>query len=253
MSNCSKILPITAALLLVTAPVLADEFLSVKAGYISLSPEGVFAGNDGLDGTKIDLEDDLDADDSDKFTGEVALQFGNSRLSLGYLPFKFDGRGVLDTDVTFNGETYPIGEAVDSEIEADIYDLAYTYYILNFDDTPSRFQLGLELAVKITDADIKLSSETVGTERVSGTAPIPTLGLRSRIALADFIGLIGRVGYIEYDENKFVDADIQVEFSPLPMVGIFAGYRYFDLKVDESDVFIDAEFSGLYAGALFRF
>jgi len=34
---------------------------------------------------------------------------------------------------------------------------------------------------------------------------------------------------------------------------VFGGYRYFDLQVDESDVLIDATFSGPYVGALVRF
>jgi hypothetical protein len=68
--------------------------------------------------------------------------------------------------------------------------------------------------------------------------PIPTIGARGRIALADFIGMIGRIGYMEYDSNHFLDAEAQVEFSPLPAVGLYAGYRYFDLKIDESDLFV---------------
>ena len=55
------------------------------------------------------------------------------------------------------------------------------------------------------------------------------------------------------DGNSFLDVDGQIEFSPIPLVGIFAGYRYLDLEVDESGVFIDATLDGPYAGALVRF
>ena len=53
--------------------------------------------------------------------------------------------------------------------------------------------------------------------------------------------------------NRFFDRDGQLEFSPVPLVGIFGGYRYLDTKVDESDVFVDASFSGPYVGAFVRF
>ncbi|MDT8443168.1 MAG: hypothetical protein RQ722_02655 [Desulfuromonadales bacterium] len=83
--------------------------------------------------------------------------------------------------------------------------------------------------------------------------PIPTLGARARISVADYLSVVGRVGYLEYDGNSFMDIDVQIEYSPIPMVGLFAGYRYLDIDVDENDVLIDAAFAGPYAGALVRF
>jgi hypothetical protein len=58
---------------------------------------------------------------------------------------------------------------------------------------------------------------------------------------------------MEVNDNSFLDADAQLEFSPLPLVGVYGGYRYFDVQVDESDIFIDARFSGPYVGAFVRF
>jgi len=233
------------------SPVLADELVSVKLGYQSMSPSGFFAGEDGGVGTKIDMEDDLNFDDSEDLTAEIAIQLGNSRLSFNYLPLSFSGTGNGTFD--FNGQTFT-GD-VKSEINADILDIGYTYYLLNFDDLPTRFQLGVELAVKVIDgeASLKETSGTLLSESVSGTAPIPTLGLRTRVALADFLGLVGRVGYLEYDDNSFLDADVQLEISPLPTLGIYAGYRIIDIDVSEADLLLDVEFSGPYAGAFFRF
>ncbi len=61
----------------------------------------------------------------------------------------------------------------------------------------------------------------------------------------------GRVGYVGFGDNSFLDADARIEFSPIPMVGVFGGYRY--LEVDESDIFIDASFSGLFGRVFVRF
>ncbi|MBN1959003.1 MAG: hypothetical protein JXQ81_12325 [Desulfuromonadales bacterium] len=232
----------------------ADELLSVKAGYQLLSPEGSIAGTVLGDSEEFDLERDLNLDDSEDFTGEVALQLGHSRLSLNYLPIGFSGTGTLSRSVTFNGTTYNIGTAVKSDLSVDLYDIGYTYYLLNFDDLPMRFQLGFELAVKVADVDVSIKDLTTGvTETVSGTAPIPTIGARTRIALADFLGISGRIGYLELNDNHFLDAEAQVEFSPLPMVGLYAGVRIFDLKIDEDDINIETEFSGPFGGLMVRF
>lgn len=91
------------------------------------------------------------------------------------------------------------------------------------------------------------------TESESAKVPIPTLGARARIGFSDYIALVGRVGYSEYQDNSFLDAEAQIEFSPIPLVGVFGGYRYLDLKVDDSGVFVDAQFSGPFVGALIRF
>lgn len=229
----------------------ADEMVSVKVGYQVMSPSGQFAGE--VDGASalIDMEDDLDFDDSEDLTAEIALQLGNSRLSFNYLPLSFKGTG--NGDFTFNGQSF--SGAVRGEVSADIYDIGYTYYLLNFDDLPTRFQLGLELAVKVVEGEASLSQTQplLLEEKISGTAPIPTIGLRTRVALADFLGLSGRVGYIEYDDNTFVDADVQLEFSPVPLAGIYGGYRILDLEVSESDLLLDVDFSGPYVGAFVRF
>ena len=233
---------------------VADELVMLKAGYQLLSPSGSIAGLANGIGQKLDVEDDLNLDDSEDVTAEIALQWGNSRLSFNYLPIEFSGTGRLTTAGTFNGQPFNVNDSVKSEFSIDLYDIGYTYYLLNLDDLPTRFQLGLELAVKVADADVFFNNLTQSyVETESATVAIPTIGARTRIALADFLGLTGRIGYMEYDDNHFLDAEAQLEFSPLPTVGIYAGYRYFDLKIDEDDLFVETDFSGPFAGALVRF
>ncbi|MDT8419685.1 MAG: hypothetical protein RQ754_04585 [Desulfuromonadales bacterium] len=239
-----------ALLVFSAAAAFADEMVSLKVGYQTLSPGGTFSGDSGGLETSIDMDDDIDFDDSQEVTAEIALQLGNSRLSFNYLPISFAGTGV--GDFTFNGQDF--SGSVKGDVSADIYDISYSYNLLNLDDLPTRLQLGFEVAVKIIEGEASLSeTSTTVEESVSGTAPIPTLGLRTRVALADFIGLIGRVGYMEYDDNSFVDAEAQLEFSPFPMTGIYAGYRIFDLEVNESDLLLDVDFSGPYLGVFARF
>ncbi len=258
MHVLTRVFTVAALLALMVPPVLADETVSLKAGYQVLSPEGTFAvSSSTLAGTPIDLENTLGYDDSKGVTAELAFQFGPVRLSAGYLPIKFSGNGTLNQDVNFNGQVFSLGVQSASDVEIDLYDIGLVFNLLNFDDTPVRFQLGPELAVKIVDADLTLTGQSGGVqveESDSILAPIPTLGGRVRIGLADWVALVGRVGYLEFQDNSFLDADAQIEFSPVPLFGIYGGFRYFDLQVDEpGDVFIDAQFSGPYAGAFLRF
>jgi len=232
----------------------ADETVSIKAGYLSLSPDGVFAGRDKGAGVDIDFEDDVDFDDTEEFFAEAALQLWRFRLAASYTPLDFTGTSTLDRTITFNGRSYGINDTVKGEIDVDLYDLGLTFYLINMDDLPVRFQLGIEVAGKVIDGSVRLSDVTAGIrEEVSGTAGVPTVGGRVRLGISDLLGIAGRVGYAEYDDNTFLDADGQIEFSPLPLVGIFAGYRYLDIDIDESDIILDARFEGPYGGAFVRF
>jgi len=242
-------------LLLVAGSAWADEIVAFKAGYLSLNPDGIFAvDSGGIPGTKIDFDDDLNFDDSEELYAEIALNLGQFRLAAGYLPINFSGTGNLNQTLIFNGKPFLVNSEVSSSVDMDIYDLGLTWNILNIDDLPVRVQLGPELSVKVVDANVSMVDHTTGlSESDSLIAPVPTIGARARIGLADWVALVGRVGYMEYDGNSYLDVDGQIEFSPLPMVGIFAGYRYLDLEVDESDVFVDATLDGLYAGVFARF
>lgn len=241
--------------LLLVGSAWADEIVSLKAGYISLNPDGNFAvDSGGLSGSKIDFDDDLNFDDSEELFAEIAFNLGNFRLALGYLPIDFSGKGNLNQTVIFNGKTFLINSDVSSTVDMDIYDLGLTWNILNIDDLPVRVQFGPEVSVKVVDADVSMVDHTTGLrESDSVLAPVPTIGVRTRIGLADWTAVVGRVGYMQYNDNSFLDVEGQIEFSPIPLVGVFAGYRYLDLDVDESGVFIDATLDGPYAGVLVRF
>ncbi len=239
-------------LIIFSSPLHDDELVSVKIGAIILSPSGdVLAKENGV-GTTISMENDLDLDSNIGITAEAALSINDFRLSVGYLPLAFEGNSYLSSDIIFDGTTYLTGDLVNSNVDLDILDVGLTWFLLNFDDIPTRVQLGLEVAVKIVDSQTEIRDDLI-RESVSGTLPIPTVGGRARVALSDFIGVNGRVGYMAYSGNKFLDADVQVEFSPIPLVGIYAGYRFLDIAIDDPDLYLDSDFSGFYGGALVRF
>ena len=230
----------------------ADETVALKAGYMLMSPSGTFGVTANNLGTNIDMKQDLNFDNSANVTAELTINLGNTGISFAYMPLSFSGAGVLPRNITFNGQNYAANTTVSSELQADVFDFGYTYYLVNMDDLPSRFQLGIETAVKTIQAKASMTSAGLTTAK-NITVPIPTMGLRGRVALADFVGIAARVGYLGYAGNSFTDFDAQVEFSPLPTMGIYGGYRYIKLKIDTNGVLADTSFKGPYAGGFIRF
>lgn len=243
---------ITVLFLGFTGTSQADETVAIKAGFMVLSPSGDFGVTVNNVGTRIDLEKDLNFGNSSQPVGEINLNLGDSRLSFAFTPLSFSGQGLLTRTINYNGNTFAAGTTASSEFKADLYDLNYTYFMINMDDLPSRFQLGLEASVKIFNVKTKMSDGTISTSK-NATLAIPTAGLRGRVALADFIGLTGHFSYLGYAGNFFTDADVQLEFSPLPLLGINAGYRYIKVKLDTNNLLADATFKGPFVGLFFRF
>lgn len=250
----SRFFFIVALLAFLVSPSYADEMLSIKVGCQLLQPDGSIAGNDHGSGVKLDSDGDLDWDDSIDLIAELALHWGDSRLSFSYMPIEFSGSDTININGKYNGQSFISGDRVSSDLTLDLYDIGYTYYFINVDNLPTRFQLGVEFAFKVADIEVAFKDSATGIrENDSVLAPLSTVGVRSRIALADFVGLSGRAGYLEYDDSYLLDVDVQLEFSPVPMAGVFVGYRYFDLEVDESDVYVNVDYSGPYVGVMVRF
>ncbi len=230
----------------------ADETVSLKLGYASLTASGNMSATAlGIQGTNLS-DTTLGLKHSNNVTAEIAFQLGDGRFTAAYLPLKFTGASTLTNNINFNGQLFTASTPITSELKADLMELAYTHYLVNMDDMPSRLQLGIEASLKYIRVDASLHGGGV-TQNASGTLPLPTIGLRARVALADFIGLSGRVGYIGYNGNQFTDLDGQIEFSPIPTLGIYAGYRHININVNSSGVAVDSRFSGPYTGAFFRF
>jgi len=246
---------IFAMLLLAGWSAYADEVVMVKSGFMSLDGRGVFgAAASGLAATPIQTDATLHVSRSNRETLEVALQWGDFRVGLNYFPLRLSGEGQLSSALQFNGRTYAAGDSIFAHLQADVFDASLTYYLLNLDDTPARLQLGVEAAVKTIHASSTLQNRSTGiTESTSTTVPVPTLGARGRIAISDFIGVTGRAGYLGYAGNHFLDSEVQIEFSPLPNMGVYAGYRLVDLKLDHSGVLLDMSFSGPIIGGFVRF
>ena len=232
----------------------ADEIFSLKFGFAYIEPEGTFSGDDGVTSTEINFKDDLDFEASRGLVAEVALQGGRFWLSATYLPMDFSSSGTANRDIVFRGRVFTVGTDVRSDVTIDFLDFGLAYHILDFDYGSLRIQLGPEVAVKYANIEMFIEEiRGIESESVSATEVAPTIGVRIRGSIGDFLSVVGRIGYFEHDDESLLDAEIQTEYSPLPMLGVFVGYRYIDVDLHDSGATLDSTFSGPYVGAVARF
>ena len=242
----------------------ADATIAVRGEYWFMN----LSGDVAVDGSAVggqrnqlsldDSTDGLGLDGDNTIGASAMLNIGRFFLFARYIPIDISGSGTTTQTVDFGDFTFADSAKLDSSLTFDMYDAGVGIHILNFDDLPVRIQVGLLLQVKLLDGDVKAT----GTEAITGltqtesqdfTFPIPMVGARVNLGLADFLAVNLQGAAIAYSGDHLYDVEGRAEFSPLPFVGISAGYRYLNVTVDESDVNLDATFSGPFIEAFVRF
>jgi hypothetical protein len=249
-----KILLLIISILAVIGTVLPAQAFEggVRGYYWFTSISGDVKLDDGsLDGTKLDLKDDLDIDDESYPVGEAFIGLGDHHLSFSFYRADYKGTATLTKDINVGGETYPVGDRIKSRLEYDVFDLTYQYDLLDLENVLAGFSLGLLGRVRVYDLQLEIRSETLDqSAKEDYTVPIPLLGLNLHLGiLADLLEARILASGIGYWDGYMVDAKAELSYTPIPFVDIFGGYRTFLVKVDiNNSLELDYDTSGFYAG-----
>jgi hypothetical protein len=199
--------------------------------------------NATIPGTTIDFESDLDLD---KSTALPAI-FAGARLGrnwvLGaeYYTLSRKSTTNLHRDIVFDDVTYPVDAAVSGKFASDIYRFTVGYAFYRSDDA----EFGAAIGLHATNFEIKLSGEAeVGEEgsvqtvsrRREALAPLPTLGLFGSVRVAPKVTASARADYLSLSidnyDGRLLNAQAAVTYRMFENVGIGAGFRYVDYRLD---------------------
>ncbi len=209
--------------------------------------------DNGLSGTSLDLEDDLEVDDESYPLVEVFAGLGNHHLSVAYYNADYEGSNVLDRTITFDGDTFNVGERVKSSLEYDVYDVMYRYDLLDLENVLAGFSLGLVGRVQVFDGSVEIDSPSMST-RQDFTAPIPMAGLNLHLGiLADLLEARVLATGIGYGKGSMIDAQADISFTPFPFIDIHGGYRAMVIDFETDDVELNYDVLGPYVGVTLSF
>jgi hypothetical protein len=209
--------------------------------------------NAGIVGTDLDLGDDLGIDSKSYPIVEVFSGIGKHHLSLAFYNLDYDGDTVLTKDIYFNGELFHANERVVSNLKYDNYDVMYRYDLIDLENFLAGGSLGLVARMMVFDGSASISSATVTTKE-NFTAPIPMVGANFHVGiLKDIIEARVLVTGIGYHDNTAFDGQAEISFTPLPFLDIHGGYRFLKINVEEDDVKLDFDDSGLYVALTVSF
>ena len=216
---------------------------------------GVWQQNPGGDvsykGTALSTDTDLNYDSATKFYGRAKIDMPLiiPNIYLMATPMSFDGAGSKSINFTFANKTYTGSVPFTSELRLDHYDIAL-YYGVPFLKTATLGKLNVDagLNVRIIDFSAEITQGAL-KESTSLMFAVPMVYLGAQFKPIKKLAVEAEVRGIAYDTNHFYDLIGRVKYKFLKLAFIGAGYRYEDIKIDQSDIMGNLSFSGPFTEA----
>lgn len=157
---------------------------------------------------------------------------------------------VIHKTFNINGTDFSANQKVDSA-----FDLSHTDATLYYQILDNWISLDVGLTARKFDGFVSATSPSV-SERVKIDQTLPLVFGKLQFDLP-FTGLSAGVegNYISLNKDKLSDyrAKISYLFDTVVDVGVEAGYRTMNLKVDDSDITGDLKFKGSYVALIAHF
>ena len=167
-------------------------------------------------GTGVSFADDLGGDTRVTIPRiDLRYRFNQRhRIDFTHLRIERDGRELLQIDISFEGQSYSIGETVVSDISYELFKLGYAYSFYHSPVVELGFTAGLNLTSYDFDAELADGTSSSSSEV---TAPLPMFGLSMSYAITPKLSIhyLSETFFIELgDELKgaFLNHELNLRY-----------------------------------------
>lgn len=229
------------------APAAASEYrlfdrVSVVAGgfFESTDTRIRVAGSVAGLSDSIDFEPDLGLDGSDTLL-RLRVEYRpwkRHQFSAGYYRLDRDATRVIDREIEFGDQVFPIHAELSSFVDFEFLEVSYTYWILMKDRLGFGGSFGLvEVGVDAGLALSALGGQAQIQQSASTDLPVPLIGLEVRYGILEKLILLGygqllpsvKVGDVE---GSVYNLSAALEYRAFKAVGFGAAFNAFDIDVD---------------------
>lgn len=226
--------------------------LSLTGGLALLDLSGTGTIDESQGDTDIDFAGTLDLESLETLWGEADLQlFRGQHVRFAYTPMRFDASESLDESIEVDGVTYDIGDAVDSHLRLDQWELSFRseFWIGEYVNVAPVVQ------VTLVDALIRLENDTQDiAEEEKALIPLPYLGLRAEVFPIPRLGLYAEAkGFTIGSRASIWDAMGGLSLHLTRNLSLTGRYRMAGYDVFFADSEIDLDVGGPYLGTTIRF
>ena len=244
---------------------LNDPFYLSLGTFILNSDTNVRFDGDTGRGTPIDWEKTFGGGDLNRFRIDGHWRFGDSgRHKARFMWFNASRSAsrVIDEDIEFGGDLYPVNAKVSSEFSFDIYELAYEYAFLKRDTYEVDGSIGLHMAslgmalkAKAADSGGALLADVEREGTVD--APLPVIGLRGIWELPHHFSIDAGAQFfslsIDQYDGSLQDYRLMVNWQPKKWLGFGLGYNQFDVDVDVDGDKFNGNLNWKYKGPMLSY
>jgi hypothetical protein len=245
----------SALILLVSAVAQAQSSLDLEGRYWITQTSARLRVERGGFGTDIDARRDLGIPDTNFPQGAITWTHGRNVLSFTYTPIDLAGDQTVTRTIVFRGVSYTIGTRVQSDLEVRHLELRWAFQFVRLADGRVRFGPMIEADGFLLKGSVSapaLSPPVTAQEDLKVGLPAP--GIALDIEPRRWIDIYGRVAGMEIGGyGYYVGSDSGVKVRPWRHVSLAAGYRTFNLRVDNSPDFARLQLRGPFVGAGIRF
>jgi hypothetical protein len=189
-------------------------------------------------GTEFNLEDATNLEEEvtvGRLDGQYRFTDRHS-VAFSYYNIKRTGSRTLNFNIDWNGVTFPIGIAVESQFNQKIVDVSYGY---TFFVRPNA-TLAATAGLHVIGFDTSLRALDGSRDRSNSTdAPLPVFGLSGQYRFADKWRFVGSLKVFSFDfdeyDGTFTDLVLTVEHDTWDRFGIGFGINSFGLDVSAGD------------------
>ncbi len=247
---------LTALLISLSSFAQADS-VGIEVGAYQWTPDykGTVSVDDGTTtANDLDINDDLGFTDN-----KHNIVWASFEHPVPFLPnFKLvssqldtSASSTLNRNITFGNESFSASEAITTQ-----FDMSNVEYTLYYELLDNWINLDAGLTFRQYDGEVAVQSNTNTTvnekEVLDFTIPLVYLKGRVDLPLTGFF-VDGVINIIDYDGNSLSDTAFAVGYESEIGLGGKAGYRTFNMDVEESDFTSDLKFKGAYVSVFFHF
>ena len=199
-----------------------------------------------IEGTLVDLEDDLGLPEKRTFAVKAVLRLAAAhKLRGSYTPFSYRGDVTARRTIRFEGSTFERFTRVVTDLKGGYYTAEYEWDVFR----GSSGYLGLLVGAKVVDADTLIAGPNEGIrEQETLRVPIPVLGATSRV-YAGRLSLEGEVAGLSIGSRGYLyELDFSARLHLSDRLAVGGGYRLLSSEGEEDVEFFKLRFRGWQFG-----
>ncbi len=203
-------------------------------------------------GTVIDYSRDLNGENRDTIPRIDAYYRFNPRHRIDFTTFEVNRKGTrtLDIAITIGDEIFTASETIDSEINYQLYKLAYGYSFYH----SSKVELTVSAGLNFTSYDLSFANDAGDKVESAGfSAPLPMFGLRMGYAITPkwSVHYVTEAFFLDFDDTvrgAMFNYELNTEYKLFKNFAIGAGLARLGNSVEVNDDDWTGQVSDSYRG-----